>query len=324
MKSIVFKYLLLFCLLLRLSICPAQDTTSICNFFEEKEGLLVIEMEDLPLSESWEINDTIDGYTGNGYIQWTGNEYFNQTGNGVIRFDIKINTPGTYNFNWRVAVGSGEESTLHNDTWLKINAGNFYAKKGILFSSTTKPKPDCQSDANYACPNGSSTQGFFKVFGGAVERFVWRAQTSDHDAHDIVASFDTAGVYSIEINARSSFHCIDRMILWHNSDVKKVNAEKLFNANSTCLTGLITSTEDQVVEPDFKIYPNPARDQFKIEFSVFGEKEITLKDFSGRPVRVYKINETELYIQVGTLPRGMYFLEVRRGSKQILKKITIQ
>ena len=120
----------------------AQSTPSTCNFFAEKNGLLVIEMENLPLTESWEVARKIPGYTGSGYIQWTGNQNFNQVGRGAIRLRIKINTPGTYVFNWRVAVANGNDQTLHNDTWLKIMGDVFYAKKGVLFFRPSNPGPN--------------------------------------------------------------------------------------------------------------------------------------------------------------------------------------
>lgn len=184
----------------------AQTQGQSCDFFEEENGLLVIEMESLPLSAEWEVAQNIDGYTGNGYIHWTGSQFFNQTGNGPISFQIKINTPGTYTFNWRVAVGNGDDGTLHNDTWLKINGDNFYARQGgVHTTSRLKPKPQCNTDPNYGCPNGSSSNGFFKVYGGQVGSFQWKAKTSDHGFHNIAARFDTVSTYSVEINARSSY-----------------------------------------------------------------------------------------------------------------------
>ncbi len=316
--------LLFFCLLFSGNMI-AQPKLESCDFFEEENGLLVVEMEHLPLSGSWEVAQNIDGYTGNGYIQWTGSQFFNQTGNGTISFQIKINTPGTYTFNWRVAVGNGDDGTLHNDTWLKINGDNFYAKKGgVQTTSRLKPKPQCNNDPDYGCPNGSSSNGFFKIYGGQVGSFQWKAKTSDHDAHDIAARFDTVGVYSIEINARSSFQAIDRLILWHSTEQRSVNAQKLFNPESTCLTDTPTSTHDHPLNINFQVSPNPAHDHFWVELGDQSPKQITLLNYLGQPIKIYQTVQNRQLIPTGSLEAGVYIVEVRKGMERGMRRVVVR
>ncbi|WP_020569668.1 DUF5060 domain-containing protein [Neolewinella persica] len=180
----------------------------------EQNGLVVIEPENVAALNGWEISNAISGATGPGYIHWTGSQFFNQTGNGVLRYYVNISTVGTYRFEWRVAVGFGTNGTEHNDSWLKIGAGNFYGEKT---NSRVKPKPACNNDPDYNCPAGSSLNGFFKIYGGGVNQFQWAARTSDNDAHNVFATFDAPGVYEIEVNARSSYHSIDRLVMYHSS-----------------------------------------------------------------------------------------------------------
>ncbi len=317
--------ILLFLSIFFSSMVYAQPTLEACDFFEEENGLLVVEMESLPIAGSWEVAQNIDGYTGNGYIQWTGNQYFNQTGNGAITFQIKINTPGTYTFNWRVAVGNGDDGTLHNDTWLKINGDNFYAKQGgVHTTSRLKPKPQCNNDPNYGCPNGSSSNGFFKVFGGQVGTFQWKAKTSDHDAHDIAARFDTVGIYTIEINARSSYQAIDRLILWHTTEQRSVDAQKLFNPESPCLTNIPTSTHDHAPTPDFHVFPNPAQGHFWVDLGGQSPKQITLLNYLGQPIKIYETSETKLLISTRALEAGIYWLEIKIGMKRGVRRVVVR
>ncbi|MEL6275911.1 MAG: hypothetical protein AAFU03_12480, partial [Bacteroidota bacterium] len=182
--------------------------------YQESNGLVVIEMENVAALNGWNIANSIGGATGSGYIIWTDGQFLNQTGSGPLLYRVQISTPGTYRFEWRVAVGNGTNSTEHNDSWLKIVAPNYFAQKN---NSLLKPKPTCNNDPNYDCPNGSTVNGFFKIYGGGVNNFLWQARTSDHDAHQIYADFPAAGVYDIEVNARSSFHAIDRMIMYHSN-----------------------------------------------------------------------------------------------------------
>ncbi|MEM6806371.1 MAG: T9SS type A sorting domain-containing protein [Bacteroidota bacterium] len=321
--AILSSQLLFFYLFLFFSV-QAQQKNSSCNFFEEENGLLVIEMESLPLLANWEVANDIPGYTGTGYIQWTGPQYFNQVGRGSIRFNIRINTPGTYIFDWRVAVGKGDDDTRHNDTWLKINGDVFYAKKGVLFLSPLKPRPACAVDPNFDCPNGSSAGGFFKVFGGNINRFEWKAQTSDRDAHDIVVRFDHVGTYQLEINARSSFQAIDRMILWNTQAQRAINAEKLSNRASDCLIGLVTSRNQMPEKPVFRVFPNPVSRQLKLDFAEGGKKEIILRNTLGEILSIYDTHENILLLETEGYPRGLYTLEVKTRGEVSRKKILIR
>ncbi len=321
--SINFKRLLWLLNLLIYSHISAQPPAAGCDFFEEKEGLLVVEMENLPLTENWETAQSIGGYTGNGYIQWTGSQSFNRVGQGPIRFQVQINTPGTYAFNWRVAVGAGSETTEHNDSWLKINGNTFYAQKGFNFMDRLKPKPTCLSQAIYDCPNGSTEKDFFKVFGGLVNDFVWKASTSDHDAHDIYTRFDTVGTYSIEVNARSSYHCIDRLILWHTDQWNSSSARRLIHTESACLSDLTTSVSEIKPVFEFRVYPNPARDHFRVEFDDIGEKEVVFRDLLGNVIAIYQTFDRYLDIRSPALPAGVYYLEVSKNDHVALRKVML-
>jgi Secretion system C-terminal sorting domain len=212
--------------------CPGGNTGGgTCLGFEEKNGLLVIEMENTNFSQSWTKRTTIAGATGTGYIQWEGAENFGATSSGRIEIPIKINTAGTYEFRWRMAVGNTEHGlTEHNDTWLKIEASTFYAQKNTLF---IKPKPDCNDTTDiYACPDGSSVDGFFKMFGGGAS-WQWQNKTSDFNDHYVHATFDTPGDYKIIVAARSSFHALDRLMMYNKSLMDKATAENLSNLDES-------------------------------------------------------------------------------------------
>lgn len=312
------------CILFGTTLGVAQQSSGACDLFEEESGLVVIEMESLPLSANWEIAQDIPGYTGGGYIQWTGNQYFNQVGRGPIRFQVKINMPGTYTFNWRVAVGSGTERSEHNDSWLKIIGDHLIGRKGNNSSALLKPKPICTTDPDFDCPNGSSRDGFFKVYGGGVNEFIWRANTSDHDAHDVLARFDTAGVYTFVINARSSFHCIDRMILWRINTQRRIDAERIFNQRSPCLTDMITSIEEQAADMSVLLYPNPTSNDFWIEFDHLDKRQIIFSNVLGQEIQNFQTLDQKLNLDVSSLPAGIYWLEIRQKNRRTRQKLVVR
>lgn len=182
--------------------------------FVEKDGVLTIEMESLAEMNNWEIKDEVEGFTGSGYITWTGDEHFNDSSLGRLEYVFEINNPGKYIFKWYSRVGKGDNNTEHNDTWLKISGVHkFYGER--TDGNIVRPHGVCTDD----CPKGSGHDGYFKVYGGYHDRWAWNAATSDHDEHEIVVEINTPGKYTIEIAARSSWHLIDKMMLY-NSDMK--------------------------------------------------------------------------------------------------------
>ncbi|MEM8585817.1 MAG: DUF5060 domain-containing protein, partial [Bacteroidota bacterium] len=218
---------------LKIDLEPVQTSGSCPAKWEERNGLVVIEMENNTLTDSWDQTSEVGNFTGEGYIQWSGSQNFGSTGNGVLVYPVSISNPGTYIFDWRSGIANGNDGTEHNDSWLKIEADNFYAVRNQN-GSQLKPWPACNNDPDYGCPNGSSLNGFFKVYMNTVNGWTWAASTSDNDAHAIYATFDDPGVYDIEVNARSSFHRIDRMILYQPGLISQGAARQIGNEETLC------------------------------------------------------------------------------------------
>jgi hypothetical protein len=198
----------------------------------EQNGLVVVEMESIPLVSNWEQSNDVEGATGNGAIQWTGNPYFDDVSNGKMTYNVKINTPGTYVFDWRVAISRGESRSEHNDTWLKIDGVKHYY--GINQEGhKVKPRPYCEEGSEYECPNKEEgLEGYLKIYGGAVKNYVWMANTSDGRRHSIEVVVDKPGMISINIAARSSYQSIDRFILYKKDTISVDDARDLKNEPS--------------------------------------------------------------------------------------------
>ncbi|MGF1457072.1 MAG: calcium-binding protein [Alphaproteobacteria bacterium] len=194
--------------------------------FVEKDGLVIIEAESADtLPGDWENAETYstsessqvsnpDDATGNNFIVWQGNQFLNRPGNGVITYHIQINNPGLYELDWHNQVGLGTSTRDHNDTWVKIEADAFYAVKNngsVVRPRGTNPENDFPDGAGF--PNGSSADGWFKVYSSGANNWRWSARTSDNDAHTVVARFDEPGTYKLHLSARSSSHIIDRIVL---------------------------------------------------------------------------------------------------------------
>lgn len=192
----------------------------------EKNGLVVVEMESIPLVAMWEQTNDVAGALGNGAIQWTGDSFFDDVTQGQMTYNVQINTPGTYVFEWRVAISRGDSRSEHNDTWLKIDGvSNFYGIDDT--NHKVKPRPFCGESTEYECPiKEEGLEGYFKVYGGSVKNFEWVTNTSDGKRHNIQIEVDKPGLIQIKIAGRSSYQTIDRFILY---DKNKVTSDKARN-----------------------------------------------------------------------------------------------
>lgn len=208
---------------------------------EEENGMVVVEAESLNIASGWVSKSSVNGYSGSGYIDWQGADSFNVPGKGTISAKIKINTPGTYLFQWRNKVGEGTNTTERNDSWLRFpDADDFFGKRG---SSVVYPKGSGKSPN----PKGASSDGWFKVFLGGTTNWTWASSTSDHDAHKIYVKFDSAGIYTMQISGRSKHHLIDRIVLSANG----VDATSLSIPETLCSNGEVPISVSSVsVNPE--------------------------------------------------------------------------
>jgi len=320
---------------LTLSISVFAQTAA-CNGilpFEEQNGLLTIEMESgvLPSNSNWQTGSESDpnlpGSTIN-YIFWNGTESFSALSGAPITYNIKINNPGTYRFAWRGRIGTGTSRGEHNDAWLKIVADDFYATKSSSYTSTTEivePRPDCVNNPDRACPVGTSVSGFFKAFmnrspTGAIEqRWGFVTNTNDGDSFRFIwATFNTAGNYSVIVDARSSFFFMDKMVL-RRVDVSDTVAFNLENNESSCFDASLSVASENKLE-DVKIFPNPTNGVINITNLPLKSKLI-ISNIHGVTIKtIYTVSKSQS-LDISDLKSGVYFLTSTNENTNFTKKI---
>ena len=202
-------------------------TPGACDYKVGSNGVLVMEAEDLTLSGSWKTANSASGAYGTGYIQWEGASQNNNPGQGVITVKLGIDQAGRYRMQWRSRIGKGTNTTEHNDTWVRYpDAESYYGLKGTAPNESRRyPKPKCDDTTFMAainalpavssatCPNGSTKDGWMKVYCSGASNWNWSTNTSDNDGHAIYMEFKTAGTYSLELSARADYHLIDRIVI---------------------------------------------------------------------------------------------------------------
>ncbi len=180
--------------------------------YQESNGLVVIEMENLNYGSNWSEQTSETGFTGSGYL-FNSVDSFNTPGNGTITTQVEITSPGLYRFQWYNKIGiiaPSVPTTEHNDAWLRFNdADDFYGAKNTDGSgSIVYPKGLGKTPV----VEGASSNGWLKVYTNTIA-WSWSTKTSDNDAHFVFVEFDNPGTYTMEIASRSDGHLIDRATL---------------------------------------------------------------------------------------------------------------
>ncbi|MEM6320171.1 MAG: T9SS type A sorting domain-containing protein [Bacteroidota bacterium] len=303
----LFKRLAYSLCLLVAPTLPISTLAQSIPTFQEADGLVVIEAESAPSYGDWEIDTTIQGFSGDSYLHYKGNNLFNDPGFSKLEFKVAIVKPGKYRFQWRSRIAQGTSNTEHNDSWLRMNdASDFYAEKGNVrvYPKGTGKTPN---------PNGSSSRGWFKVYQNNRGAWSWQTRTSDHDPHDIYVEFDTAGVYSLEIAGRSKGHAIDRLVLFH-SDLSSVFATSSARPESERVQ---TVSIRAIPFQPLTIWPTLADDRLYIKLPALSANSqrggIIINSFGQKLSSFTFSNNTtgELALPVDQLGKGIYFVQLR-------------
>jgi len=304
--------LLFFLLITNYGITVAQTSDCEENTYNEVNGLVVIEAENLDITETdWSIKTDFTGYTGTGYLSWDGKNNFNSPGNGLISTSIKINTAGTYLFRWHSKVGNGDDSTEHNDSWLRFpDADEFYAEKNgeRVYPNGSGLTPN---------PEGASSDGWFKVFLASTTDWTWTTLTNDNNGYPIYVVFDTPGEYIMEISGRSPDHLINRITLSNDDATEPLD---LNNSETSCNASLSIDSISELNKKATIIYPNPVENYLYIEKGIESElKNLTIFDFKGTEINTIKISTIDNRLDVSQLKPGLYFM--RTDKNEIIKFI---
>ena len=273
--------------------------------FDEIDGIVVIEAESTSDLGNWLADTTINHYTGDRYLLYQGMNWFNSPGKSLLRY--KINR-----------IARGNDNTEHNDSWLRIrHTAGFYAEKSgnRLYPKGSGMAPN---------PDGSGSNGWFKTYQNALNRWTWNTSTNDHNPYAIYVEFDTAGIYTIEISGRSNGHAIDRMVLYH-SDISTAVAT---NENLPQSPVSSTTSVAELTIP-IKFWPNPAEDY--IEISLPARATTTeapngqIVDLQGHIVANFypeMLDGHFLKVSIKHLPPGIYYLMLPTDHALYLGKLT--
>lgn len=290
--------------------------------FAEKNGLVVVEVESIPLENGWKSETSAKGFTGSTYYRWDGGNKLSDPGSGLLEYKIYIHTPGVYRFQMHMKVGSGSSTSDSNDSWLKIpDADDFYGEHNN--GSIVHPHGVCIND----CPNGRGKDGWFKMYSAGTTDWTWKTLTNDKSGYKIYANFSKAGTYTVLLSGRSEDHLIDRFVMY-NSSVTEKNATDLNNNETLC-----ESTTNLEIEQPFRItnvYPNPGKGYYNVVIQANQSNDYRLEVHNLIGQKVYSetwiqpFSEHKKALDLSRLDDGLYILSInsngRKTSKIIIKE----
>lgn len=211
---------------------PENDVVTITPQVVQANGTIIVQAEDTNLVADWKERTSATGFNGDGYIVWEGPEKFWDKGtagqNGLLTYKITVDEPGTYQFIWTSRIVKGEPASIateHNDSWVRLpDADDFYAfddvnnDKYYATGNAANKTPVIPIDFLNPNPNnlpkgGENRNGFFKGYMNTYGSWLQKTNTWDNNPMLIFATFNTAGVYTVEIDARSDGHAIDQFSL---------------------------------------------------------------------------------------------------------------
>lgn len=290
-----------------------------CTTFNEQNGLVVMEVEAMPVTSDWSLRTAVGGYTGRGYYEWRHGNTATSTvaaGTGTITYTVKINNPGRYRLQIRSAA---PHRTEHNDVWVRFPEGNALGIKG---TSTL-----------------TLAGNWFKVYQNTGNNsWTWDSKTKDHDPHDIFVDFKTAGTYRVQLSGRSTQFKVDRLVLYR-SGVSSTTALSTGTPQSGCATASATIAEGPEVSvlpeqelSSVEVYPNPTAGVMHLEFNtaVSGFTVVELYNISGQLVqRIFEGNTEQgrsyaVSFDASALPDGLYLSRLVAPDKVVTKKITLK
>jgi hypothetical protein len=194
--------------------------------------------------------------------------------------------------------------------WVLVNNGSSVSSDTVEFTDASVTAicnvpdtiPSFNSTFIYQFNNTSVTSC------GTVQYFWDFAFTTSADTSPII-TFQVPGMYSYTLIATNSCGCSDTL-------------------TDSIYFDLTTGIENALSLSSVVIYPNPTSKEFKVDGIGFGSLEIVLLSISG--MEVYKENKEvsgkfSLPINSNaTLPKGLYFLQVRNQDKLFTKKLVVE
>jgi len=135
-----------------------------------------------------------------------------------------------------------------------------------------------------------------------------------------VKNGNNTAIFYYDSRVTPNLTCIEvDNVTWSNSNWTWRDANNVFNTN--CTVGLAEFKE----KTNLSIYPNPTNGYVTIQLDEIPKNVvINIKDVLGKTLKEQKVNSTNTVINVSSLPKGIYYVELVNDSYKYAKKLVVQ
>lgn len=207
---------------------------------------------------------------------------------------LNITNPGTYTLTLVASNASGSATVSHT-----INVANCTPQVAFILT----PSTTCANVENPVTTSASVVGATSYTWSNVPNSGVFQVNAPGGNK---TYSFSIAGTYTITLKASNASGT--------NQAVQTIVVD--------ACTGL-TESNNALAAVD--VYPNPARDEFKVSLPLNKEGyHVTLVNVLGSVVFETNTSSETLNIQVGNQPNGVYFLNVESKDARITRKVVIE
>ncbi len=253
----------------------------------------------------------------------------------------------------------GSERINEYSPWVNAQYGGGQGDEYIDFiKNTLKPYVDANFRTKTEASNtgliGSSMGGLISLYGAAKypETFgkvgifspsIWFAR---NDVMNYINSKDFTNtplkIYFLGGTTESSTLVSDMQAVRNAFISKGVNAQdakllthtdgahsewywaREFGAAYTFLFPNSTSSISELSSLDFKIFPNPTKDSFTIQSSIYKDASFAISDVNGKTMLKSNLSNGQAKIESSKLPKGIYFIQIEGVEKAFVQKIVVE
>ena len=269
---------------------------------------------------------------------------FTQFNSNIVRF--KVNRPFTISMllvDWEERLGVGGETngafTYHcGDGGMvavfKDASNNIIAKTGSDWKAQTFYTAPIM---NLSCPTESGTSRLSancstadSNAGTAYYGLHWA-----RPANWALASFDdtswpAATTYTnatIGVDNKPAYTNFTNIFDDVSNDAQFIWSKNVVLDNEVIVRKTVASllvNETEVVNPKISIYPNPAKNQFNLDFDSTQIDIDKIQIFNTLGEKVFETNTISEKITFGTIPSGMYFIKIISDTFEVTKKLMVE
>jgi len=210
-------------------------------------------------------------------------------------------TAGTYDVSLEVSNGTATSSIIVQD----------YMSVVIEPSQAATPEGDGE-----VCTNTTISSDYTTTGAAMAESYDWELLPSG------------AGT----VNGTNMNVTIDWVMNWEGSATLKVKGvndcgEGIFSQAFSILCSVCTGIDESTLKTGIEVYPNPSKGIFYMKFNAnLGQADIRVVNMLNEVFEYKTINSHSgdiVPLDISEFPEGIYFLSIRAGGSEIIKKIVI-